>query len=79
MEFPKRLSRKVEHIDAQLYRCVDEYEDFTIEALGTNKELAIKNATTDELIKEAQEYRCGGYTGEVTPEDIESIKQALRS
>ena len=79
MELPNRLSRKVEHIDSQLYRCVDEYEDFTIEALGTTKELAIKNATTDELIKEAQDYRCGGYTVEVTPEDIESIKQALRS
>ena len=51
-ELPKRVSRKVEHIDANLYRCVDEYEKFTIEALGTTEELAIQNATTDELIRE---------------------------
>lgn len=53
---PKRISRKVEHIDAELYRCVDEYADFTIEALGRTKELAIENATKDELIREAMQY-----------------------
>lgn len=55
-DLPKRTSRKVEHIDANLYRCVDEYEQFTIEALGTTEELAIQNATTDELIRESMQY-----------------------
>lgn len=57
MDLPERLSRKVEHIDADLYRCVDEYANFTVEALGTTKELAIENATKDELIREAMQYQ----------------------
>ena len=52
IKIPNRQGREIKAVEHG-YVCIDEYEDFSIEAYGQTQDEAIEKATCYDLLKEA--------------------------